>query len=131
MNGSTPIADVDVILGLTSESSMCSMSGMTNSSGVAVIRTSRLAWQGSGAPAGEYIVTIAKPPKFEGKLSLKEWQNLDPMEQERYNMEQARKYDALPREVPVKFSDFATSPYRMTVSKSGENHLEIDIAKKP
>ena len=128
MNGSTPITGAGVILGLTSESSSCAMSGITDSSGVAVIFTKRLAWQGSGVPAGEYIVTLAKSPKPEGGLSLEEFQKLEPMEQDRYNAEQARKLDALPREIPIKLADFATSPYRMTVSKEGENRLEIDIA---
>jgi len=128
MNGTTPIADVDVILGLTSESLMCSMSGKTNSSGVAVIRTNRLNWQGNGAPAGEYIVTVSKIPKLAEGLSLAERQALDPMEQERYNAEQARKHDELPREIPVELSEFGISPYRMTVSKGRDNKLEIDIS---
>ena len=102
-NGTSPIAGADVVLGLISETSMCSMSGQTNSSGVAVIQTSRLDWRGDGAPAGDYIVTIAKSPKVEGELSVAEFQNLDPTEQERYSAEQARKYDALPRECPFLF----------------------------
>ena len=128
MNGTAPIADADVILGLTNETSMCGVSGKTNSSGVAVIRTNRQNWQGTGAPVGEYIVTVAKVPKLEGGLSLAEWQALDPMEQERYNAEQARKHSALPREIPVELSEFNISPYRMTVSKGGDNKLEIDIS---
>lgn len=130
-NGTTLIADVEVILGLTSETSMCSMLGTTDSTGSAVIRTSRLDWQGDGAPAGEYIVTISKAPKFEGELSLEEFQQLDPGAQDAYNADQAGKHAALPREVPVRYSDFAFSPYRMTVAKGEENRLEIDIAQKP
>jgi hypothetical protein len=128
MNGTTPIADVTVILGLTSETSMCSMSGVTNASGVATIDTKRLAWRGNGAPAGDYAITIAKSPKFEPELSLAEFQKLDPMAQEHYNTEQARRYDALPREVPIELSEFSISPFRMTVSKGGENRLDIDIS---
>ena len=129
-NGSTPISGVSVVLGLTSESSACSMSGTTNSSGVAVIYTARQTWRGGGAPAGDYIVAIAKHPKLEDDLSTEEFQRLDPAEQERYQLEQQRKYDALPREVPLELGDFATSPYRMTVSQGNDNRLEIDIADK-
>jgi hypothetical protein len=130
-NGAAPITDVEVILGLTDVTSMCSMLGTTDSAGIAIIKTSRLDWQGNGAPAGEYIVTISKAPKFEGELSLEEFQKLDPAAQELYNADQARKHAALPREVPIQYSDFASSPYRMTVAKEGENRLEIDIAQKP
>jgi len=128
MNGTSPIADADVILGITNESLMCSTSGRTNSSGVAVIQTSRLAWRGNGAPAGEYIITISKSPKFEPELSLAEVQALDAAELERYSTEQARKHDAMPREVPVELSEFSISPYRMTVSQSGDNRFEVDIS---
>ena len=127
-NGTTSIANADVILGLTNETSMCAMSGKTNSSGVAVIRTNRQNWHKTGVPAGEYIVTVSKIPKLEEGLSLAEWQALDPMEQERYNAERARKHDALPREIPVELSEFNISPYRMNVSKGGDNKLEIDIS---
>ena len=128
LNGTTPIADADVILGLTSETLMCSMSGRTNSSGVAVIWTSRLNWRGNGAPAGDYIVTIAKPPQFEGELSLAEVQALNAEELDKYSTEQQRKFEALPREVPDALSEFGISPYRMTISKGGENRLEIDVS---
>jgi len=128
MNGSAPIAGVDVILGLTSETLMVSMSGTTNSSGVAVIRTSRLNWQGNGAAAGDYIVTLTKHPQFEGELSLAEVQALDADALALYSAEQQRRFEAMVREVPEEFGDFATSPFRMTVYRGGENRLEIDMS---
>ena len=129
-NGSTPIVGANVVLGLTSESSECAMSGTTNSSGIAIIYTKRHAWRSRGTPVGEYIVTVSKLPKLEGGLSTAEYQKLDAEEQERYQLEQQRKYDALPREVPVELGDFSQSPYRMTVSEGGNNRLDIDLAKK-
>ena len=130
-NGADPISDVNVVLGLTSESSACSMSGTTNSSGIATIYTVRQTWRGGGAPAGDYIVTLSKFPELENGLSPEELQKLDPAEQERYQLEQQRKYDALPREVPVELGDFTKSPHRMTVSKGGDNRLAVDLTKKP
>jgi len=128
-NGPTPIAGAEVVLGLTSDSLSCSMAGTTNSSGVATIYTKRLAWQGGGVPAGNYIVTVTKFPKLEDGLPLEEFHKLEPIEQERYQAEQQRKYDALPREVPLELGEFDKSPYRLTVAKGGDNRLEIDIAK--
>jgi hypothetical protein len=119
---------VNVLLGLTSSSSMCAMSGVTNSSGVAEIHTNRLGWQGQGAPAGDYIVTISKEPKFEIKeLSAEEAKKMYPGQQELYRLEQQRKYDALPREIPKVMSNVTTTPHRLTVSQNGENVLNIDI----
>ncbi|MDR2761209.1 MAG: hypothetical protein LBB88_01255 [Planctomycetaceae bacterium] len=125
---STPIGGVHVVLGLTSDSSPCAVFGVTNSSGIATICTNRLGWRGNGAPAGEYIVTISKEPKLENELSTEEYQKLDPIKQEQYQLEQQRKYNALPREIPADMSDITKSSRRLTVTKDGENVLNIDIA---
>jgi hypothetical protein len=122
-----PVKDAHVVLGSTNDSSLCAVSGITDSSGVAKIHTSRLGWQGNGAPAGEYIITISKEPKLEDGLSTQEYQKLDPLEQERYQSEQQRKYDALPREIPAMISDVSTSPYRLNVKQDDENVLNIEI----
>ncbi|MDR2441031.1 MAG: hypothetical protein LBE12_16850 [Planctomycetaceae bacterium] len=122
-----PVEGVHTVLGLINDSSQCAVFGITNSSGIATIRTSRLGWQDNGAPIGEYIVTISKEPKLEGGLSTEEYQKLDPIKQEHYQLEQQRKYDALPREIPVDLSDVTKSPYRLVVTKEGENVLNIDI----
>jgi hypothetical protein len=124
-----PVKDAHVVLGSTNDSSLCAVSGITDSSGVAKIHTSRLGWQGNGAPVGEYIVIVSKEPKLEDSLSTQEYQKLDPLEQERYQLEQQRKYNTLPREIPAMISDVSTSPYRLTVKQNGENVLNIDITK--
>jgi hypothetical protein len=123
-----PMEGVHTVLGSTSGNSQCAVFGVTNSSGIATIHTNRLGWQGNGAPVGEYIVIISKEPKLEGGLSTEEYQKLDPIEQERYQLEQQRKYDALPREIPTEMGDVIQSPYRLTVRQDGENVLNIDIA---
>jgi hypothetical protein len=125
--GTVPVEGVHVVLGLTSDSSQCAVWGITNSSGIATIHTNRLGWQGNGAPMGEYIITISKEPKLESELSTEEYQKLDPIKQEHYQLEQQRKYDALPREIPANMSNITQSPFRLTVTKDGENVLNIDI----
>jgi hypothetical protein len=122
-----PVAGVHAVLGLTSGNSSCAVSGITDSSGTAKIRTSRLGWLGNGAPAGEYIVIISKEPKLEAGLSTEEYQKLDPIDQERYQLEQQRQYDALPREIPAETGDVTKSPYRLTVQENGQNIFNIDI----
>jgi hypothetical protein len=124
---SAPMEGVNVILGLTSDSSMCSTSGVTNSSGVAEIHTNRIGWQGQGAPAGDYIVTISKEPKYEIELSAEEAKKMTFAEQELHKLEQKRKYETLPREIPRAMSNVTTTPHRLTVSQNGENVLNIDI----
>lgn len=129
-NDAAPVEGANVTLGLTNESSMCNMAGTTNSAGVATIYTKRLAWQGNGVPVGDYIVTVSKYPKLEAGLSVDDFHKLEPDAQERYQLEQQRKYDALPREVPVALGEFDKSPYRLTIAQNGDNRLSIDIARK-
>ncbi|GHT25678.1 hypothetical protein FACS18942_01330 [Planctomycetales bacterium] len=128
VKNAAPLEGVEVLLGLQNESLMCVTTSNTNSSGVAEMRTKRLNWEGAGAPKGEYVITLIKYPKLEGGLSLAEFQKLEPLEQEKYQAEQAKKYDALPREVPEELSSPTKSPFKLTVSEGQENNLEIDIS---
>ncbi|MDR2169132.1 MAG: hypothetical protein LBP59_03225 [Planctomycetaceae bacterium] len=124
----SPVEGVNVVLGSTgNDGSHCAVFGITDSYGAATIKTGRLGWQGTGAPEGEYIITITKEPKLNDTISTEEFQKLDPAKQEIYQIEQQQKYNALQREIPDFMSDVTKSPYRLTVKKEGENVLNIDI----
>ncbi|MDR0870599.1 MAG: hypothetical protein LBN39_07375, partial [Planctomycetaceae bacterium] len=96
----TPIVGANVILGSDVAGSMWASSGTTDSSGVAKIHTNRLKWQSEGIPAGEYTVVLSKSPKLES-ISVAEYQKLEPAEQDKYREEEAKRFDALSREIPV------------------------------
>jgi hypothetical protein len=126
-NGSVPIQGATVTLGLEEGSSMWSSGGVTDSSGFAVIKTMRLDWQGQGVPAGKYIVTIFKLPDVSSLPKRPKTESQG--ELDRYKKEFEAKYKALPLEVPEKFGDFGTSPFRITVKSGETNTLDIDVSK--
>jgi hypothetical protein len=122
-NGLVPIQGATVTLGLEEGSSMWSSGGVTDSSGLTVIKTMRLDWQGQGVPAGKYIVTIFKLPDVSSLPKRPQTESLE--ELDRYKEEFETKYKALPLEIPEKFGDFGTSPFRITVKNGETNTLDI------
>ncbi|MDR0336871.1 MAG: hypothetical protein LBI18_07260 [Planctomycetaceae bacterium] len=129
-NGSTPIADVFIVVAPEVGGAEWSMSGTTNTNGIATIRTSRLGWQGNGIPAGTYRVSLSKIPTVP-EISAEEYQRLSAEEQEMYNNEQEKKREKLPREIPEYLSDFVLSPFQITVAKGQKNFLAVDVAGLP
>jgi hypothetical protein len=129
-NGTTPIADVFIVLAPETGGTEWSMSGTTNASGTATIRTSRLGWQGNGVPAGTYRVSLSKTPTIP-EISSEEYQRLSAEEQEVYNIEREKKREKLPREIPEYLSDFVQSPFQITVAQGQENFLAVDVAALP
>lgn len=125
-NGSSPVADVSVILGMTTGSDTWSVSGKTNSSGIADLSTVQMGWKGGGAPQGQYKITLSKTPKLE-RISAEEFDKMSPAEQETYNLEQNKKLAALAREIPEVLGSFETTPLTIEVGSS-ENVQEIDLS---
>ncbi|MDR3196637.1 MAG: hypothetical protein LBU34_02105 [Planctomycetaceae bacterium] len=130
-NDSTPIQGALVTLGLEEGSSTWALSGVTNSSGLAIIKTTQQSWQGSGVPLGKYIVTISKLPDTSSLPTRSLSPTESASERERYQKELEERYKALPREVPEQFSDFGTSPFRISVESGKNNTFDIDISKIP
>jgi uncharacterized lipoprotein NlpE involved in copper resistance len=129
-NGTTPISDVFIVFAPETGGTEWSMSGTTNTSGRAIIRTSRLGWQGNGVPAGTYRISLSKTPTVQ-RISPEEYQRFSAEEQEMYNIEQEKKQEKIPREIPKYLSDFVLSPLQITVTQGNENFLAIDIAALP
>jgi hypothetical protein len=127
-NGTASIAGASVTLGLEQGSNTWSSSGITDTSGVAEIKTVHLNWKGTGVPTGKYIVIIAKEPDT-SSLTTKDYESMSMDERERYSLEMEKKIAALPREVPIKLSQFTTSPLRITVENGKENTLNVDVAQ--
>lgn len=125
-NGSSPVSGVSVVLGITSGSGTWSVSGTTNSSGIATMETVQLGWKGTGAPQGEYKITLSKTPTLE-RISSEEYGNMSAADQEKYNAEQNKKLAELPREIPEFLNSFEMTPLSISVG-SGDNTLEIDVS---
>ncbi|MDR1271169.1 MAG: carboxypeptidase-like regulatory domain-containing protein [Planctomycetaceae bacterium] len=129
-NGATPIDNVFIVLASETGGVEWSMSGITNASGTATIRTSRLGWQGNGVPAGTYRVTLSKIPTIP-EISPEEYRRLSAEEQEAYNNEQEKKREKIPKEIPEYLSDFILSPFQLTVAQGQKNFLAVDVATLP
>lgn len=117
VDGSTPIADVDVFFINTNGNAV--ITGRTNAQGVAEMQTSLLDYTEKGAPAGEYRVTCTKDPQVEHWKTPQERALMDPGEAGAYQLEWQKKNDELPREIPIVWREFDKSPLKTTVPAGG------------
>jgi hypothetical protein len=116
VDGSTPIADVEVFFigqGNTVTHAM------TDASGVAEMTTSLQDYTEEGAPVGEYRVQCRKDPMAEHWKTPQEQAEMTIEERGAYSKEWQDKCDALPREVPKKWSDFDKTPLTASVPAGG------------
>ena len=131
-NGSTPIANVSIVLikkDSSSSGGSWSATGNTDSNGVAKIKTSQGDWVGNGAPAGEYTIFMNKrpgdfvpepiPPELDGDEAAKL----------KFEAEQKKKLDALPKEIPVSLNSPVTSKLTLTVASGSPSELAVDVSE--
>jgi|GEM_PF-794562 len=124
-----PVDDVSVFLVATdAKSGSWSVTGSTNSSGVAAITTSQGDWKAKGAPEGKYKVYLTKVPKVDMEPPPPGGFQ-DQASAMAYAQERRRKIEAAPREIP----DSLTTPARsdLTISvvvKTGAKET-YDIGK--
>jgi len=128
VDGSKGIADVQVVL--ESETAIGSVAGTTNSSGVAVIKTTYKNFTANGAPTGEYKVRCIKDPVVDHWKTQDEISAMDLGERQAYFDEWKAKCDELPREVPLILNDFDNCPCKTTVADGGEYVVDVSEYKK-
>ncbi len=127
VDGSKGIADVQVVM--ESTTAIGAVSGTTNSSGVAVMKTTYKNFTANGAPVGEYKVRCIKDPAAEHWKTQDEITAMDMGERQAYFDELKAKSEALPREVPVILKDFDRCPCTTTVSDGGEYVVDVSQYK--
>ena len=126
VNGSEPIADVDVFFIATSGS--VSISGKTDKNGVAEISSTYQKYTAKGAPAGDYKITCTKDPQPEHWKTPAELAAMSVGEQSEYHAEYEAKRAEMPREIPEVWKDFDRSPLSATVSAGG-GEVTFDVAE--
>jgi len=126
-NAGSPIADANVLL-VGGPSGSWSVSGFTNSSGVAVVATSQGDWKSTGVPAGDYKVYITKAPKVQQEPLAPELQN-DSDAIEKHAVEFQKLMAAAPKEIPMILTNPARTPLTLTVSADGKAELVVDVSE--
>jgi len=126
--GTTPVGDAQVLLtATTAASGSWSVSGTTNSSGVATITTSQGEWKEKGAPEGEYKVYITKLAKLDAAPPIDSFK--DEESARAFAEERNQQLAAITREIPESLTSPATSDLKITVvAKTGAKET-FDIGK--
>jgi len=116
LEGTTPIADVEVMLHLSTPMAGTIFFGKTNASGVSEMGTSFANYHKSGVPEGSYKVVLFKEPDVENTKTQEERSAMSRPAMETYRKQMQKKRDALPRIIPVPLTKSATTPLTLDVS---------------
>ena len=130
-NGSTPISGVEVFLAPEKGGDIgkYTIKGTTNSSGAATIQTITLGYSVKGAPQGEFIVYLKKDPPYPvGTKTPEEFDAMDERARNAYQQQLDKEYQALPREIPQKYSNGAASGLKITIEAGKGGTLEVDVS---
>ena len=126
VKGSTPVKNANVFLipdGAPSGS--WSVSGKTDETGVAVVKTSQGEWQASGAPEGSYKIYLTKIVVIDEPEAPEDLDG-DEAAKEAYYEERAKRLQAAGNEIPPKMSAPESSGLTITVG-GGSTELTIDV----
>jgi len=131
MNGATAISDAEVFFTPEGGGDLgrFTIRGTTNASGAATIRTIAQNHSANGAPEGTFLVYVVKEPEAPPERPQEELDLMDAREREAYDRQRARELQALPREVPTKFSRPNTSGLRITVEPGRGGTLNVDVSQ--
>ncbi len=126
VDGSTPLANVSVVLSPTPSINSVVCSGRTDNSGIAAIITTLGGYQQAGAPASDFTLTLVEqitvPTKSASEISAMSFD-----QQKAYDEERAKQLLAVVRKVPADLSDPEKTPLKWKLSSSSSK-LQINIA---
>lgn len=123
VNGSKGIADVQVVM--ENPTGTGAVSGKTNSSGVAEMKTTYKNFTAKGAPVGEYKVRCLKDPVVDHWKTQEEINAMDLGERQAYFDEWAAKCKELPREVPEILNEYDACPCSTKVEAGGQYVIDV------
>jgi hypothetical protein len=129
LRDSKPVADVFVTLTPAESGGMWTVSGKTDTNGVAVLRTFQGTYVVQGAPERMFKVTLEKQPVVEGEKSPKEIEKLGMTGIQKYHEEIEQKRAALPKIIPEILNQNSRTPILFDLSK--EQTLRIELNDYP
>jgi hypothetical protein len=127
LDGTTPIADVEVTLQATTDSSGMVFFGKTDTTGICKVGTSFANYHKEGIPEGSYKVILVKEPYVEDTKTRDEQFAMSRPELDAYRAQIKAKRDALPRIIPVSLT--TNTKTTLTLSVSGRKaELTVNVA---
>lgn len=126
LRDSQPVADVFVTLTPIESGGMWTVSGKTNTNGVAVLRTFQGTYVVQGAPEKTFKVTLEKQPIVEGEKSPKEIQELGMVGIQKYHEEIEQKRAALPKIIPEILNQNSRTPILFDLAKDYTLQIELN-----
>ena len=128
LDGTTPIAGVEVTLQATTASSGTVFFGKTDASGVCKVGTSFANYYKEGVPEGNYKVVLVKEPVVEDTKTREEQNAMTRPELDAYRAQMKTKRDALPRIVPTPLTTALKTP--LTIDVRGKTTvMTVNVAE--
>jgi hypothetical protein len=129
MNGEPPVEGVAVTLSGRNSQGAFACTGLTDSQGIAKIRSLRNSYTVRGVPAGTYRVTLDKLPELPVKLTPhKTDEELSPKEAATKEF-QRKIYFEENQLIPTVLTSPDSTPIELTVSENEETAFLVDISK--
>ena len=128
LDGTAPIADVEVSLYATTPASGMVFYGKTDASGFCNVGTTFANYYKKGVPEGEYQVVLVKEPHVEDTKTREELGEMSRSELDAYRKQMQDKRDALPKIIPEALTTSAKTP--LTLNASGKaTELTVNVAE--
>jgi hypothetical protein len=124
-----PIPDVVVNLVPKFTANSLFITGVTDSTGTAVIKTRHGNYSRNGAPEGDYSVILSKSIPVEMPILTEEQsQALTPAQQEKLQKEREQKMDAA-RIIPKLLEEPSQTPLTLQIGNKTVGKLSVDVAE--
>jgi hypothetical protein len=127
--GTVAVADATVIFTSTGNNSgSWSVSGTTDSNGIAKMNTTLGSWSGHGVPSGEYKIFINKAPVFTS-VPMPTGIDGDEAAKQAYEQEQAKKKASFAKEIPSILTLASSTPLKLAVTSGSSAELTVDVSE--
>ena len=128
VDGTTPIADVEVSLLATTPSDGMVFFGKTDVSGVCKVGTTHVNCHKKGVPEGSYKVVLVKEPFVEDTKTREEQNAMSRDELDAYRKQMQDKRNVLPRIIPDLMTSNEKTPLTLDVNGKGVE-MTVNVAE--
>lgn len=127
-DGSNPIEGVEIALIPSTPISGVIVGGVTDSSGVCVVKTTFANFAKPGAPQGDFTVTLRKDPiPTKPELTIAEMESMSRADIDKYNKERDDEIKSMPQIIPTNLTSKPTSKVQLTMP--GTSDLSVDVSQ--